>query len=484
MAVAVARLPAVIGEQAPRVRCVPDQRLKSRGVEAIEVAARAGLDLDPWQRDVLIESLRVEDGKWATFEVGVCVGRQNGKGSILEARELAGLFAFGERLIIHSAQQFDTSKEAFNRLLWLIEETPEFDSQLKKVSHSHGEEGITLKSGQRIRYRTRGKSGGRGFTADLVVLDEAMFVATFSHAALLPTLSAVANPQIWYTGSAVDQLVMDHGLVFSRVRERGLSGGDHSLAYFEWSLPFDSPGDVPDEVMRSEEARRQANPAYGIRINEDYLDSEYDALDPRALAVERFGVGDWPDSSGLAFSPISAEAWARLRDPASVIGETFVAAFDVSPVRVTALAVAGPREDGLLSVEIVEHRAGTGWLADALVKLSEKNPVEIVCDGYGPAASVVADLADAGVTVRTTNTAEHSQACGRLLDLVDEDRVRHLGSLELLQAVRGARTRPLGDAWAWSRKTSSVDISPLVAATLALSAASELPVDGDTLVIY
>ena len=88
-----------------------------------------------------------------------------------------------------------------------------------------------------------------------------MFVATFSHAALLPTLSAVPNPQIWYMGSAVDQLVMDHGLVFSRLRERSMEGKDHSLAYFEWSLDFDSPADVPDEVMKSEEARRQTNPA-------------------------------------------------------------------------------------------------------------------------------------------------------------------------------------------------------------------------------
>jgi hypothetical protein len=33
--------------------------------------------------------------------------------------------------------------------------------------------------------------------------------------------------------------------------------------------------------------------------------------------------------------------------------------------------------------------------------------------------------------------------------------------------VTGAKKRPLGDAWAWSRKSSAVDISPLVACTLA-----------------
>jgi hypothetical protein len=35
-------------------------------------------------------------------------------------------------------------------------------------------------------------------------------------------------------------------------------------------------------------------------------------------------------------------------------------------------------------------------------------------------------------------------------------------------AIQGAVKRSLGDAWAWSRKSSNVDISPLVASTLAL----------------
>ncbi len=116
--------------------------------------------------------------------------------------------------------------------------------------------------------------------------------------------------------------------------------------------------------------------------------------------------------------------------------------------------------------------------------VAEKSPVEFVCDGYGPAASLVAELAEAGVLVRTINAQEHSQACGVLLDLVEEQEVRHLGSLELLQAVRGARTRPLGDSWAWSRKSSSVDISPLVAATLALASAAALPDDANEIRIW
>ena len=81
----------VAGAQEPRISLVPDY-VASTGPDAIELAALAGLHLDPWQQLVLTHSLGERpDGKWAAFEVGLVVPRQNGKGSILEARELAGL---------------------------------------------------------------------------------------------------------------------------------------------------------------------------------------------------------------------------------------------------------------------------------------------------------------------------------------------------------------------------------------------------------
>jgi hypothetical protein len=42
--------------------------------------------------------------------------------------------------------------------------------------------------------------------------------------------------------------------------------------------------------------------------------------------------------------------------------------------------------------------------------------------------------------------------------------------------VLGAVTRPLNDRFAWARKSSRADISPLVAATLALGAAAGISV--------
>lgn len=412
------------------------------------------------------------DGKWAAFEVGVEVSRQNGKGTLLEARELAGLFLLGERLIIHSAHQFDTSLEAFRRLETLIEGSDELSRRVKKATHSHGEEGIELLNGQRIRFRTRTKGGGRGFTGDCLILDEAMVLSEAFYGALLPTLSArsmTANPQVWFTGSAVDQQVHEHGRVFARVRERGIAGEDPSLAYFGWGLDYASPDDVPEDVAADPESWAAANPGLGIRISAEHVEKERRSMDPRTFAVERLGVGDWPAGDGSS-NVIDGEAWAALIDAQSRPDGAVCFAFDVTPDRsATSIAAGGVRADGNSHLEIIDHRRGTGWVVDRLVDLTQHHAhIAVVCDGAGPAGSLIADLQARGLIITTVTASEHAQACGRLYDAVEQRTVRHLGTAELTSAVKGAAKRTLGDAWAWSRKSSGVDISPLVAVTLAL----------------
>src|SRR6202012_5291834 len=150
--------------------------------------------LDPWQQLVLNEILKENaDGKWAAFEVGLMVSRQNGKGSCLEAIELACLFLFGERLIIHSAHQFKTSKEAMRRLEFLLKTS----GQKYKPNRYHREESLELlagpNAGARVMFQTRTKAGGLGLSGDRVILDEAMIVSSEAIQALMPTLSARPN---------------------------------------------------------------------------------------------------------------------------------------------------------------------------------------------------------------------------------------------------------------------------------------------------
>jgi hypothetical protein len=474
-----------VGVQEPSFRSAPKYKV-SKGREAIEIAASVGLDLDPWQQMALeIGGGCKPDGKWAAFEVGGMVSRQNGKGGILEARELAGLFCWGERLIIHSSHEFATSMEAFLRMEELLEGSADLSRQIKSISRSHGSEGYVLKTGQRLRYRTRTKGGGRGFTGDTLMLDEAMDLPEMFHGALLPTLSGRSiegNPQVWYMGSAVDQLVHEHGIVFARVRERGLTGKDPSLAYFEYSvdrrekgdpLPF-TPDRVSDELLGDEEAWAEANPGLGIRISASHIAKELRSMDSRTFAVERLGVGDWPATDGSSQAVIDLETWKALTDTDSVITGSVCFAFDVTPDRsASSICVAGKRDDGLEHVEVVDHRRGTGWVVPRLVELQAAHePSAFVCDGKGPAGSLIRELEEFGIEPVTVTANEHANACGLLFDLVEQDGLRHLGTVELTAAVKGAAKRPLGDAWAWSRRSSVVDISPLVGCTLSLWASA------------
>jgi hypothetical protein len=358
-------------------------------------------------------------------------------------------------------------------MLQLIEGVPEFEQRVLKAPKGKGAEAIELRGGQRILFKTRTGGGGRGLTGDLVVLDEAMILPEATVAALVPTMAARSihgNPQLWYAGSAVDQQKHEHGLVFARVRTRGLANAAR-VAWFEWSVEGDNPDRVTEAVRHDPVSWAQANPGMGIRISAEHIENECNgALGPREFAVERLGIGDWPDPDAEPGDGISLEAWLGLVDAQSSMVGRVCLAIDVTPSRSHAsIGAAGRRPDGLAHVEVVEHKAGTGWVVDRVAELkASHNPIAVVLDSAGPAAALLAQFADRNIDVQVVSATEHAQACGVLFDACAQARVRHLGTAELTAAIGGAVKRPLVDAWAWSRRNSNLDISPLVACTLAL----------------
>lgn len=472
----VAERPKLVGAQTPRIRIVPDGEDHPRWSEVEHFIRQLGVEPDPWQLDILRVSLRRSPADtWAAFTVAICAPRQNGKNGVLELRELVGAYLLGEKLVIHSAHLADTSKEAFRRLDDLIDANEWLARDVKHVWRTNGHEAIEFRNGNRIRFRTRTRGGGRGFSSSPVIFDEAMFIPEISMAAIMPVISAQPDPQIWYTGSAVDQAWHEDGVVFSRVRARALGGEIDRLAYWEWSLDHETPDELPED-LDLHVAAAATNPAYGIRISPDYVEAEARELgrNSRSLAVERFGVGDWPPVDGSAAQVIPLEKWDALADdpaaPGARLLDPVCIAFDVTPDRSSAsIGVAGHRADGLVQLEIADRRPGVGWIPERLAELEERHsPIAILCDAAGPAGSLLPKCADLGLNVEPVSAPDHGKACGLMFDLVDARELRHLGGADLRNALRGATKRSLGDAWAWSRRNSTYDISPLVAVTLAL----------------
>lgn len=429
---------------------------------------------------MLRQSLREDDaGKWSAFEVGLVVARQNGKGTVIEARELAGLFLFGEQLILHSAHEFKTAGDAFRRVLSLIQGSDDLSSRVLRVHRAAGNEGIELRNGSRLRFVARTGGSGRGFSADLAVLDEAYNLPEHAMAAILPTLSARPNPQVWYTSSAVNAELHPHGLVLARVRRRGLAGNDPSLCYLEWSVDEGRFRDDPS-VVADPLAWAEANPGLGVRISEEHVSRERRTMGAKSFAVERLSIGDWPpEPSEDVEHVVDMERWAGLVDRTAQMRDPVAFALDVAPDRGAAsIAVAG-YADGGPHVEVVESRRGVAWLVDRMSELAGKwRPCAVLLDPAGPAGSLIPSLASAGVDVTPVTAREYAQACGAFVDLVMAERehpddpapvrLSHMADPRLTGSLEAATWRPLGDARVWDRRSTATDLTPLVTATLAL----------------
>ena len=446
----------LIGSQVPTLQTNPPYR-SSAGAEVVELASTVGLNLDPWQRHVLEVALgEAPDGRWATSTVGLVVARQNGKGSVLEALELAHLFLFGTRLIIHTAQQMrPVAVEHFRRILELIDASDDLSRRVLRVGRANGDEGIELRGGQRIRFVARSDTTARGMSGDLVVLDEAITVTHEQLAALMPTMSARPNPQVWFTSSAA----LSTSSVLHGLRRRALAD-DRGLAYFEWAASREDV-DVDDEA---EWAR--ANPALGIRIPVDAIRRERDAMTASTFRRERLSIPDAEPPPPDERVGMPVDAWRRCLDPSSTV-DPLVFTVEVAEDRDrAAIGVAGRTADGRTHVEVIEWTPNVPGVPGRLAELVARYRVPVVLVANTPAASLRPELVRLGVAVEDMPRVDVGPACGAFVDAVVAGEVVHIGQPVLEVAVAEAVRRTVGDVWVWDRRGRR-DVTPLVAVTSA-----------------
>ncbi|MET9876567.1 terminase [Actinacidiphila glaucinigra] len=468
-----------LGAQRPRVARYPEYSA-TIGPEFIGLAASAGLYPDEWQRYVLEHGLGMRpDGRCAATKCSVWAPRQNGKGGIIECLELGWLFLTKERLILHSAHEFKTAQEAFIRIKELIQSTPDLDRRVNRIREANGEQGIELTraaGGGRLRFVARSRGSGRGFSGRKNIMDEAQELTSQQMAAMLPTMSAQPDPQAWFFGTPPEAAdAWCYGL-----RDDGEAGVPRMM-HMDWGADLDpTDGAEVRRAMSDRELWYRCNPSLGIRITEETVEDE---AKPSGLGdrfvIERLGAW-WPRmTDGKA--ALDLELWAELADEDSCRTGELAFAVDVTPSRDWAsIAVYGPRADELGHLEVIDRRPGTDWLVERLATLKERyNPIAIALDLKGPAGSLLVDLEKRGITrpedpdqprrgdLAIPSAMDVAAACGQLADAITQRTVRHIGQDELEAAIRGAKTRSLGDAWAWGRRISTVDISPLVSVTLA-----------------
>lgn len=463
---------SVSANQRPRLHVAPPAD-ETFGDLAAEFSAAYGMVPDPWQRLVLDDWLARSAGRWASLSCGLACPRQNGKNGIVEIRELFGTVGRGEK-ILHTAHEVKTARKAFKRLQYFFGRSvgdraanfPELNARVVELRNVNGQEAIFLENGGSVEIVARSKNSGRGFTADVLIMDEAQEMSDEDVEALMPTTSAapLGDPQWIFTGTPPGPKV--NGEVFTRTRTDSLGGGARSC-WHEWSA-CDPGGEVE---LDSRSVWEATNPALGRRLQLAVVEGERAKFSDEGFARERLGVWDDPFVAGQV---IPLDRWRACEDPDSSFVGAPVVVVDVTPDRSKAsIAASGMRSDGLPHVEVIANESGTHWVVGRLQALKTK-PRRILVDAAGPAGSLISEAADAGLLIEPVSTADHAKACGLIFDLASEGRMRHGPDPLLELALAGAVKRVVGDgAWLWSRKNSLADISPLVAVTIAMWAAYE-----------
>ena len=192
----------LIGCQTPTHQNVPSGDAEFAD-KACEFVRWAGLDLYPWQEDLLRDTLLQNDeGMWSSREVVVSLARQNGKGEVLVALELVAIYLCGAERIMHSAHFLDTAMDARDRLWDVIEANPalmewwedEHPGEFPKPVLGNGKDAIKFPNKAKIYYRTRTKKTGRGLSFDWLIFDECFDLPNEVYAAMNNTCLLYTSP--------------------------------------------------------------------------------------------------------------------------------------------------------------------------------------------------------------------------------------------------------------------------------------------------
>lgn len=505
----------LIGNEVPRIYTPPLRELTpdtSLGYDCIDFGEDIGVYLLPWEKWLVIHALEIIgdfSGDWELRfrTVLILVARQNGKTLVTTLITLYFLYILQVALIIGTAQELDQAEEAWDACVDAIQADDEMSAEL--VSAKYGNSGRKLKLTGNRRYITKAsnRKAGRGKRAQLVIIDELREQTSWeAWNAVSDTTTAQAQVGLlWCTSNAGDpySLVLRHERFLAHaalgdpdgwcrdvgdslppaVDDEGNEIEAEPPAIFEWSAR-------PDRSIWDKEGWCEANPSLGHGfLTERALAASIRGKEERAARTENL----CQFVEALTEPPFPAGAWEAGTDAQSEVpeGAPVWFAVDVSEDRRrSAIAVCGQRSDGDWHVEVVAYDTGIAWLESWFRDVANPlDPVQVALQGRGAPVSSMSSVLDAidGVQVFEVVGADIAGWCGRFWDSVaaldpdesqrsDAKPVRHRPQPALDLAAATARTRFMGDAaWAFDRKRSPVDISPLVACAYAHGLATRVP---------
>jgi phage terminase large subunit-like protein len=273
-----------------------------------EVAEALGLELLPWQRQVVDVALEHVRGQLVYRDVVVSVPRQAGKSVML-------LTVIVHRLLAsHCASVYGAQSRLEARQKMLLDWWPAIRgsslSKLFDVSRATGQESLYALggTGSRCRVISADETAAHGQTVNLGVLDEAWSLNESAEQAVRPSLVTRSNGQLWIASTAGPAKSLWWRDKVRGGREAVESGRTEGLAYFEWSA--EAGADLTDPAVL-----RKFHPAIDRTIAIETILADIAAMSP-AEAARAYGNVQ-ADELGGGWVVFSAEDWQRATGEAS-----------------------------------------------------------------------------------------------------------------------------------------------------------------------
>lgn len=400
------------------------------------------------------------------------------------------IYAKGSPTVIGTAQDLKNSVKTWQETVALAQANPELALEISNVVQQRGDNALILHSGEQYKVAVAGRRGARGFSGDLILLDELREHQTWdAWAAATKTTLARPRAQVWAFSNAGDFLAVvlrylravahqslgwpdgddDKASLSALTEDDEIDDADgDTLGIFEWSMD-------PLLPRRDRAGWAQANPSM------NHTEVTADVITERAIASARRTdppqifdcevLCRWPKIG--EGGPFPVGRWSATQvGSAEFTGDRIVLAVDVSWDRSRAyIARAGFDADGVV-LDIAFADRGTDGVVPWLVEHRDRYSLVTLQGTGAPVSSLLDDMEAAGLPVVPCTAGDLGKAWGVTWDLVDEPEpgrehttFKHLPHPGLDLAASTAVLRKLGDVVVIDRKDSPHDAAPLVAAT-------------------
>ena len=319
-----------------------------------------------------------------------------------------------------------------------------------------------------------------GHSSDIVIVDEAWAhddqTGRDIRQAVRPTLLTRPGSQMWIVsaGGHAGSTYL-HG--YCRAGEQALTDPASRTAYIDYGIPDGAPTDV-DTIAAH-------HPAYGITVTRDALeDAAADFAGDTAGWARAYGTVE----TSAADTAIPAPLWDQAGEQETPPGppERAGIGWDVAPDgRTWSLAIAWHLDDQVW-VELVHHgtppRDAPQIIADLAGRYSSSTAG---CDAVSAGAMAMADhLTPDQCRITRLGPTQVADAVQQVMTRLSSGTLRHghQAALDAAAAAVGRRTIRDGHM-VWGRTASSGDISPIVAATIAVRMLDHLPPPPDPVML-